>query len=675
MRTRAPSRRHAPHARRLSGVTEAEDLGAALDSSSPEELERLATSTSVRVRVLVAGNGATPVAVVSRLATDLEERVRRAVTRRADLPPETGRDLRLDPVRSVRRLAQRRHPLAVGELVECLRQGLVDGFRSSQLIDYLDDEAVCEEVTSSLSHPMGAWFLARHGRMSPRAAVQVVRSYPHLIRVLADNERLSPVTLGALLRASHVDGSASDVVASRLAAEAAPWHRRLREPGIVRAHRIRRTGRDSLPWPLRLMKVNAHVARARAQCVPLGPVGQLLMLARRWDVRAALAANPALRPRIAVLLSRDQQWSVRHALAVSGAISAWSHRSLDSEHPAVRLALAAQPALPAHLVARLANDPSPFVRAVALRHPALNPVVLRGRAADARAPAWLLRSIAINPSCPDDLREELLVLLSVGGAGEWDPTFDPLTEAGNPGSVADSPFANITELARAGGVRSPLWSVRARWSAECRTMQIPQLRELARDCAPGVRLTAARFTSAPVLQELRNDAVPSVASWAGRTLAGMPRSTRTRRARALANPWIQSLLVVIGIAGAFNVLSHRSRYSPPRPVTYSERVVLARDEVRGCPPLGMTIAVLRDPESGQLAVQLAAEQRDTFVESADLVNVDRVPVPSTAAPLTLAVRPMDGRPIRLRLWLGESTRTVDIDLREIALGRTEVVCE
>lgn len=89
----------------------------------------------------------------------------------------------------------------------------------------------------------------------------------------------------------------------------------------------------------------------------------------------------------------------------------------------------------------------------------------------------------------------------------------------------------------------------------------------------------------------------------------------------------------------------------------------------------MTITVLRDPESGQLAVQLAAEQRDTFVESADLVNVDRVPVPSTAAPLTLAVRPMDGRPIRLRLWLGESTRTVDIDLREIALGRTEVVCE
>src|SRR5262249_12542434 len=130
--------------------------------------------------------------------------------------------------------------------------------------------------------------------------------------------------------------------------------------------------------------------------------------------------------------------------------------------PCLRMYAAASPSLTQALADRLLADKDPYVRGVAAAHPAASAAALGQLAEGLSEPAWILRRIAANPSCPDDLSDQLLTCLSLGGAEHADPMFDPVACTGHPADTRVSEWAWYREQAQGKKAeKHALWQVRA----------------------------------------------------------------------------------------------------------------------------------------------------------------------------------------------------------------------
>jgi hypothetical protein len=253
----------------------------------------------------------------------------------------------------------------------------------------------------------------------------------------------------------------------------------------------------------------------------------------RWDVAVAVAGNPRCPAGTQRRLSRSGFWAVRAAVAASPSAPPKVLRRLAGGHDArITMAAAANPALQADLVEALLRSPQVYVRGVAAAHPAAPAEALRGLAEGMSEPAWVLRAIATNPSCPAELSDELLTWITIGGPGKTDPRFDPVQCTGFPASTEISPAAWYAELAgRTDAEWHPLWRVRAAVPAARKTLKLATLRELRRDPRPEVRRTVAGYTGVLPrdVREMLGDADPAVTRTAARVRSANRRRFLRRR--------------------------------------------------------------------------------------------------------------------------------------------------
>lgn len=317
-------------------------------------------------------------------------------------------------------------------------------------------------------------------------------------------------------------------------------------------------------------------SRAVARAVAGNPAsgGRLLSsVARRslrrgyWNVALVALEHPACPARSYRRLWRGSWsasggWSffpaIDAAVAVNSRASPFLWDRLEHVSPAwLRLHMAANPAAPARVINRLLGDVDPYVRRVAAAHPAASPERLRQLCADFAQPAWTLRAAATNPTCPEDLSDQLLTWLALGGAGASDPLFDPVTCSGHPGPTEQHPATWYANAARqAGAATHPLWRVRAAIPSALGRIPISTLTLLARDSRPEVRRQAARFSALPysVLEELHADTDPSVVRLAEAALKNkakerLPWLRSMRRLRWLP---LTIVIIVTAISGLLN---------------------------------------------------------------------------------------------------------------------------
>ena len=257
-----------------------------------------------------------------------------------------------------------------------------------------------------------------------------------------------------------------------------------------------------------------------------------LLEQRRWDVQAIVAANPRCPRRVQESLAWSSELAVRAAVAANPATDpAVLEDLVDRYASCVRLHVAANPSLTRALADRLLGDSSPYVRAAAAGNTAASACGLRGLAEGMSEPAWVLRAIAGNSSCPADLSDQLLTWIALGGAGDTDPLFDPVECAGHPGDTRFGLVAWYREQARREGAEChPLWRVRAEVMPVLGRLPGDRARTLSHDPRPEVRRTIARLPQLPPLirLELLSDGDPQVARLAS---GGEPAGPARRRAR------------------------------------------------------------------------------------------------------------------------------------------------
>lgn len=286
------------------------------------------------------------------------------------------------------------------------------------------------------------------------------------------------------------------------------------------------------------------------------------LLFHKWDVRAALAANP----RTPVLLLRVLRWTTDWAVcAAIAANPAATPRLLDrlvsGEPPRVRLYAATNPSLIPQLADRLLADPDPYVRGVAATHPATSGDALARLADGMTERAWILRRIAAHPACPAQTSDELLTWLALGGAGNADPMFDPVECTGHPGDTSAPAFAWYRQQAqRAGADEHPLWRVRAAVLGSGGRISANRAWALARDPRPEVRRVIARAGLLPlnIRLELRRDTDQTAAAAAAVAFRRPGSSGRSRRGIAL-------LLRLAPVGAAIGVLLSLLNTSTPAP--------------------------------------------------------------------------------------------------------------
>jgi len=264
-------------------------------------------------------------------------------------------------------------------------------------------------------------------------------------------------------------------------------------------------------------------AAARALAAnPSTPPSLLWSLARfgQWDVKLAVAANPHCTGRVLAMLSFSRHWGVVAAVAANSSASPQLIGRLARRRDArIPMAAAANPALGSDVVAALLASPSVYVRGIAAAHQAAPADALRRLADGMNQPAWVLRAVAINPSCPSDLSDQLLTWITLGGLGGADPLFDPVRCTGNPADADISAMAWYAQQARDDAAyRHPLWRVRAMAAGAHQTVPLARLRELRRDPRPEVRRAVAGFIGVRPrdVREMAGDADPAVARIAAR---------------------------------------------------------------------------------------------------------------------------------------------------------------
>jgi hypothetical protein len=296
---------------------------------------------------------------------------------------------------------------------------------------------------------------------------------------------------------------------------------------------------------------------------PGAPTLLLRLLAlHRWDVQAAVAANPRCPRRLYRSMVWSPEGAVRMAVGSSPAASPEILGNLigvvsGSDSP-VRLSVAANPSLTQVLADRLLGDRSPYVRAAAAANPAASAAALRRLADGMSEPAWILRAIAGNPSCPADLSDQLLTWIALGGPGHADPMFDPLECTGHPADTRFTAAAWCLEQARHPAAEEhPLWPVRAAVMRATGRISADRARTLSRDPRPEVRRTIAGLARLQlgIRRELRRDADPQVARLASAVFESQKGAAMRR---SLAPIGLRILFVLVPAAGVVMTVLQQS---------------------------------------------------------------------------------------------------------------------
>jgi hypothetical protein len=174
-------------------------------------------------------------------------------------------------------------------------------------------------------------------------------------------------------------------------------------------------------------------------------------------------------------------------------------------------------------------------------------------------PAWALRAIAGNPSCPADLSDQLLTWIALGGSGDTDPLFDPVECTGHPGGTRFGPVAWYREQARRDGAElHPLWRVRAEVMPALGRLPAHRAGTLSHDPRPEVRRTIARLPQLPhsIRWELMSDGDPQVAR-----LASGGEQVGTARRRVIGRRLLRLLPVVPGFVLLVNAVASQQATS------------------------------------------------------------------------------------------------------------------
>ena len=302
-----------------------------------------------------------------------------------------------------------------------------------------------------------------------------------------------------------------------------------------RSESLARAAADSGAGAITLLRValsgwfNPQLTRAVAanSAVPRSVLWFMAM--RRWDVRAAAAANPRC-PRVLLrVLALSSSPGVSAAVACSALAPTRLLRHMaDVKPPCVRIYIALNPSLTSALADRLVADSDSFVRGAAAAHAAVSAGALRQLGAGLSEPAWILRAVATNSSCPADLSDELLTWIAIGGSAHADPMFDPVACTGHPADTRVAAAAWYAEQARRPlSTGHALWRVRAAVLRASGRVGPALARDLAEDPQREVRLSIARAQRLPVrvIQLLTHDAAPEVARLASDKLSGRSRPT------------------------------------------------------------------------------------------------------------------------------------------------------
>lgn len=277
------------------------------------------------------------------------------------------------------------------------------------------------------------------------------------------------------------------------------------------------------------------VRRAAARRADATPqmLRQLASKDARWDVRRYVAANPATPPDLLRQLAYGDP-AVRAAVAANPNTAPELLETLAhdiSEY--VRFEVAGNPSAPQAVVASLAKRRSPWIRGRAVGNPALGAEGVAAAVAPMAESAWILRAGATNPACPQELADQVLTWLALGGA-EGDAAFDPVTCTGHPGpdTTVDPDQWYWKEARHSWSDHSPLWRVRAHYPDRAGMLTEANLERLRRDPVPEVRRKLFRFRLVSEhLEELADDEDATVRSRAAYALAqrDTPEARKHRR--------------------------------------------------------------------------------------------------------------------------------------------------
>jgi hypothetical protein len=278
-------------------------------------------------------------------------------------------------------------------------------------------------------------------------------------------------------------------------------------------------GRRYVAWMLVMRRLNAPLCRAAAtNAVANHRELRLAFTNGRWDVRRNAVRHPnASRTQLAHQ-ARSRFWAVRAEVATNPTTSSATRARLAHDIAPVAMVVAGSAFTPSEIIDQLLTHDDPFVRGVAAGNVNASREALTQLGETMAEESWVLRRLAVNSTLPHELSGELLAWLSLGGAGEDDPEFDPVRCTGEPpGSDhnAEHWYRN-----RAGAVERPeldaLWKVRAAAASVGGRTTTARLRLLARDAHAEGRWAAARFPDLDlnILRELAHDENASVATTA-----------------------------------------------------------------------------------------------------------------------------------------------------------------
>lgn len=225
----------------------------------------------------------------------------------------------------------------------------------------------------------------------------------------------------------------------------------------------------------------------------------------RWQVKAALVRRGAVSRSTLRWWTRFGPDGLRVAVAEHPRTPAGALRAMANMSSVCRIAVARNPSLSPQLTRQLAASREPWIAGTALANPNLPLDDIERLAEDASLKPWQLRQLALNPSCPDDTREQVLTWLALGGAGAGDPLFAP---DGN--AAQRMPMATWEEFAPHLHRLSPVAHFRARAVANAKQIGRNDVRALAHDPSPAVRLAAAGYMDGPTLRVLAYDEDPRV---------------------------------------------------------------------------------------------------------------------------------------------------------------------
>jgi hypothetical protein len=349
---------------------------------------------------------------------------------------------------------------------------------------------------------------------------------------------------------------------------------------------------------------------------PGAPKPLLRVLAlRRWDVQAAVAANPRCPRKVHEAAAYSPEWAVRAAVASNPAAAPEIlEKLIRGSDAAVRLHVAANPSLTQVLVDLLLTDRDPYVRAVAAAHPVASAAWLHRLGQDFSEPAWTLRAIAANPSCPAELSDQLLTWIALGAAGHDDPLFDPVECTGHPGDTRFTPMAWYLEQASgAAAEHHPLWRVRAAVMRAAGRISAHRARVLARDPRPEVRRTIAGLGVLPldIRLELRHDADPQVARFASASFGGAKGAVSKKRlARWVRNMIPLAPVLVVALIAVQQQVGVSAPQTPGRPAV-GQASRTAHRPGKGQPQTGLAIPAMRAlPGGGSIMCGLLSSSSD-----------------------------------------------------------------